>query len=137
MKKHGERVPRFATSFAVCVLLVLLGLFIAGCIPTEEPVDYEKILSRVREGDKRQQALRALSDAWYHSECRYGDVVEDMFFYGPKHPDKVTIVTVLSEPQDEQLQVYLIGTYESYFLDSPGFGEFCEPPLHEAFEQDR
>jgi hypothetical protein len=67
-------------------------------------------------------------DAWYHSECRCGDVVEDVFFYGPKHPDKVTIVAVLSEQQDGQLEVYLVGTCESYFLDAPDFGEFCKPP---------
>lgn len=135
MKKDEDRSVRFATPFVFCMWLVLSGLLIAGCMPNEEPVDYEKILSRVHEGDERQQALRALSDAWFHSECGFLDGrVEDIFFYGPKHPDKVTIVTVLSEPQDEQLKVYLVGTYESYFLDSPGFGEFCEPPLHEAFE---
>ncbi len=135
MKKHEDRSVRFATPFAFFLWLILSGLVIAGCMPNEEPVDYEQILSRVHEGDERQQALRALSDAWFHSECRFLDGrVEDIFFYGPKHPDKVTIVTVLSEPQDGQLKVYLVGTYESYFLDSPDFGEFCEPPLHEAFE---
>lgn len=134
MKKHEDRAVRLATPFALCMWLVLSGLLITGCAIKEQPVDYEKILSRTHEGDGRQQALRALSDAWYHSECRYGDVVEDMFFYGPKHPDKVTIVTVLSKPKHGQLEVYLVGTYESYFLDSPGFGEFCEPPLQKAFE---
>jgi hypothetical protein len=134
MRKHEDRSVGFASPFVSCMWLVLSGLLIAGCMPNEEPVDYEAILSRVYEGDERLQALRALSDAWYHSECRYGDVVEDMFLYGPKHPDRVTIVSVLSEPQDGQLKVYLVGTYESYFLDSPGFGEFCEPPLQEAFE---
>jgi hypothetical protein len=134
MKKHRDRVVRYATTFVVCSWLILSGLLIAGCMSNEEPVDYEAILSRVHEGDERQQALPALSDAWYHSECRYGDIVEDMFFYGPKHPDKVTIVSVLSEPHDGQFRVYLVGTYESYFLDNPSFGEFCEPPLHQAFE---
>jgi hypothetical protein len=135
MNKHEDRVVRYATALVVCMWLVLSGLLIAGCIPNEEPVDYEAILSRVHEGDERRQMLQALSDAWYHSECRYpSGAVEDMFFYGPKHPDKVTIVAVRSEPQDGQLFVDQAGTLESYFLDSPDFGRLCEPPLREAFE---
>jgi hypothetical protein len=134
MKRHKGREAR-CTNLVLCMWLVLSGLLISGCVPDEEPVDYEAILSRVHEGDERQQMLQALSDAWYHSECRYPDgAVDDMFLYGPKDRDKVTIIIIRSKPEGAQLFVDQVGSLESYFLNDPDFGGECEPPLQEAFE---
>lgn len=138
MKGHRDREHKPAVRLILCIWLFLSALLVSACVSREEPVDYEAILSRVQEGDERQQALNALSDAWYHSECKFLDgAVEDMFFYGPKNRDKVTIVSVSSEPSGGQLIVYHVGTYEGYFLDNPSFGALCEPPLQNAFEPGR
>lgn len=129
---------RYKTLGLFCACLLLCGLVISACATREEPVDYKAILSRVHEGDERQQALQALSDAWYHSECTllYGHV-EDTFLYGPRDRDRVTIIGVYSKPQGGKLVVDHTGVYENYFLDDPDFGEHCRPPLQKAFEQDR
>jgi hypothetical protein len=80
-----------------CILLLVSGVAIVGCGAEEEPVDYVEILSRVHEGDERELALQALSDAWYHSECKFlNGAVEDLFLYGPKERDGVTIISILS-----------------------------------------
>jgi len=138
MKGEREREHKLAVRLILCIWLFLSALLVSGCVSREEPVDYEALLSRVQEGDERQQALNALSDAWYHSECKFLDgTVEDMFFYGPKDRDKVTIVSVSSEPSGGQLIVYQVGTYEGYFLNNPSFGTLCHPPLQNAFEPGR
>jgi hypothetical protein len=41
------------------MFLLMLILVVPGCVPYEEPINYEAILSRVQEGDERQQALGA------------------------------------------------------------------------------
>ena len=132
MTKMGKRITRFSI---YCTLLLVPILVITACASEEEPVDSVEILARIHVGDRRQHALQALSDAWHHSECKLLDgAVEDIFLYGPKKRDSVTIIGVLSEPQGEQLIVKQTGTYESYFLDAPDFGQYCEPPVHNAFE---
>jgi hypothetical protein len=134
MKKLIDREVRFAAPLVFCMSLALFGFLVAGCMLTEEPVDPGEILSRIHEGDDRQRALDALSDAWYHSECGYVDSVEDILFFGSKHPDRVTIVVVRSSRQDGQLKVDLAGTVDNYFLDTQDFGRYCEPPLKDAFK---
>lgn len=129
-KEEKSTIPGFCSTLLLVVMLV-----ITSCVSEEEPVDYVEILSRIHEGDERQQVLQVLSDAWYHSECRLLDgAVEDIFLYGSKERDSVTIISVLSEPHGEQLIVKQTGIYESYFLDAPDFGQYCEPPVQNAFE---
>jgi hypothetical protein len=135
MKRHGDREGRTANLLVCCAWLLLSGLLLLGCTSREEPVDYVEILSRIHVGEGREQALQALSDAWYHSECRllYGDI-EDILLYGPRVRDKVTIISIYSKSRGERLVVDHTGTYENYFLDAPDFGQFCEPPVQNAFE---
>jgi hypothetical protein len=138
MMRLDKKVEKSARLGLRCILLLVSVLLVAGCMAEEEPVDYVEILSRIHEGDEREQALQALSDAWYHSECRFLDgAVEDLFLYGPKERDSVTIIGILSEPHGERLIVKQAGTYEGYFLDAPDFGRFCEPPVQNAFESGR
>lgn len=148
MGRHTKQV-KYMTRHLPWVLLLGYLLLLCGCGVPEEPVDYKNILSRVHAGDRREQVLRALSDAWYHSECSlfYGGV-EDIFLYGPKERDSVTIISVLfrcqgetrisaRKCQRERLVVVQAGIYENYFLDRPDFGEYCQPPVQKAFEQDQ
>jgi len=119
-----------------CLLLIII-LSLVGCGSEQEFVDYVEILSRVQEGDDRQQAIEKLSDAWYHTECPFSDgAVEDIFFYGPRDRESVNLIMIgiLSEPQGDTLKVTRTGTYESYFLDAPDFGEYCQPPVQNAFD---
>lgn len=133
--RERKKIQRNIRLGSYCMLLLGFVLTLTGCMAGEEPVDYVEILSRIDEGDARQQALLALSDAWYHSECRFLDgAIEDLFLYGPKKRDRVMIIGILSVTRGDQLIVERKGTYESYFLDAPDFGELCEPPVQKAFE---
>jgi len=135
MKRYDKREQKNIGLALCCVLLLVSALTIVGCARDEEQFDYVEILSRICEGDEREEALEALSDAWYHSECRllYGDV-EDIFLYGPKERAKVTVISIYSKPRGEGLVVDHTGIYENYFLDASDFGEHCEPPVQKAFE---
>lgn len=136
MKGPGDWEVKHTNRLIVYMLLALAGMLLSGCVSHAEPVDYEAILSRVHEGDERERVLRALSDAWYHSECRYpSGAVQDIFLYGPKDRGEVTIVAISSKLRDGQLIVDHLGTFESYFLDIPGYFAGCEPPLKDAFER--
>lgn len=122
---------------ARCSALLLVALLAAACVTVREPVDDAEILDRVNEGDEREQALQALSDAWYHSECRSpGGMVQDIFLYGGKRPDTVTVIGIFSESTGGRQIVQLTGTYDNYFLDIPDYFEQCVPPVMDAFEQD-
>ncbi len=117
--------------------MLILPLITSGCINNEEYVDYVEILSRVQEGASRQQVLEKLSDAWFHARCPFSDgAVEDIFFYGPRNRESVNLIMigVLSEPKGDDLIVTEAGTYESYFLDAPDFGEHCLPSPQNAFD---
>ncbi len=119
-----------------CLLLILI-LSLVGCGSEQEYVDYVEILSRVQEGDDRQQVIEKLSDSWLHVECPFSDdAVEDIFFYGPRNRESVNLVmiSILSESQEGNLEVTRTGTYESYFLDAPDFGKDCQPSIHSAFD---
>ncbi|MBN1976056.1 MAG: hypothetical protein JW918_01535 [Anaerolineae bacterium] len=92
---------------------------------------YEMACSRVKIGDRREDAVQALSDAWYHGECDYlsglePHFIDDVFFYGPPNrPEYARMVIVLSKSVDGTLIVTDIGTAESYRLLEY---EACIPP---------
>ena len=124
-----DRRGRSAWSSAVLVLALLL----MSCVAQRERVDYLEILSRVNIGDAREEAIEAFSDAWYHSECVFlSGRVEDMFFYGPRELDQVTIIAVGSWPEDSGLVVKASGTLDPEFLY--GFATLCDPPLLDPFQ---
>ncbi len=120
------------------VWLLVSALLLAGCASHDEYVDTTAILARVHKGDDHQQALLAFSDAWYHSTCNLrSGTVEDIFLYGPKNRDRVTLIYVRSVPSGDRLVVEFAGVIESYYVDYPGWSEICEPPLPQAFETAR
>ena len=92
---------------------------------------YEIACSRITMGDKREDAVQALSDAWYHGECDYLSglglhFIDDVFFYGPPNrPEYARMIVVRSEPVNGTLIVTDIGTAESYQLLEY---EECIPP---------
>lgn len=121
---------------ALCLGLGVSGLLWWVYVSRYELVNQNAILARVHKGMERQQALQALSDAWYHSAYTYrGGDVQDIFLYGPKDRRHVTIVAVFSKLQGGQLAVDRVGTYENYFLDNPGYFEGYQPPLQDAFDR--
>jgi hypothetical protein len=76
-------------------------------------------LDRAREqvvvGDLRDDAVAALeASAWYYQPCHYGDLVEDLFFFGSHQYDKAQIVIVSSEPDEDVYRVYQVSSFESY-----------------------
>ena len=91
--------------------------------------------SRVQIGDNRDQAVDALSDAWFHTECRYPNgVIIDLFFYGPQDRDKVEVISVKSEEtENNDSQVVFVGQVESYMLH---LYDECVPSPSEAFDGD-
>jgi len=125
-------------AWAGCVLIrdLLLGtgvLLPAASFPTSDERYLEKARSRVQIGDNRSNAIRALSDAWYRSECYTpeSNVVRDLFFYGPHDQDGVTVILVTSEGSyNEHEKVVFIGRLENYMLH---LYEDCDPPPSHAF----
>jgi hypothetical protein len=118
--------------------LLAVALLLASCATPDEYVDPTAILNRVRQGEDREQALLALSDAWYHSTCNYLDgSVDDVFLYGPRNREWVTVIRVRSVPSGDQLVVELAVPIESYYVDDPNWSTICDPPLPEAFETPR
>lgn len=118
------------------IVLLVLVLTLSRCAEEVAPIDETEILSRIVIGAERGEAMQALSDAWYHSKCPYVDGrIEDLFLYGPKKRDQVTIVSIMSNPEGEKLVVTNIGTYEPYFLDPVDAFEECQPPVLDAFEK--
>ena len=118
--------------------LLAVALLLAGCATPDEYVDPTAILARVRQGEDREQALLAFSDAWYHSTCNYlGGSVDDVFLYGPRNREWVTVIRLRSVPSGDQLVVELAVPIESYYVDDPNWSAICEPPLPEAFETPR
>ena len=98
-------------------------------------IDETEILSRIVIGIEREEAMRALSDTLYHSECPYVDGrIHDLFLYGSKNRDQVTIISIESSPERERLIVTKKGTFEPYFLDPVDAFEDCQPPVLDAFK---
>lgn len=121
----------------ILTLVIGLVLIISGCTVKREHVDYVEILSRIEVGDERQEAINKLSDAWLHAECPFDNgAIEDIFFYGPRERDSVDLImiSILSEPKESIYRVTRTGTYESYFLDAPDFGQGCQPPVQDIFD---
>jgi hypothetical protein len=111
------------------------GLVLVGCIERGEPVDHVEIVSRVKEGDARAEAVEALSDAWYHSTCDWsGLAVQDVFLYGAHDRRWVTIVVVYSRPTDSDLVVDGQGIFDNDLIASLESDTTCQPPLSDAFE---
>ena len=117
-------------------LLLSLHLLIAGCARAEDHVNYLEILSRVRTGDERQHALQELSDAWFQAQYVFSSgEIEDVFPYGPREPEEVTVIGIRSVPRDGHLVVERVGTYDDYkFLLVAFDGLVFQPPLPETFE---
>lgn len=117
------------------VRLLVVALLLGSCASHDEYVDVTAILARVRQGDNRQQALSAFSDAWYHSACNYpSGAVDDIFLYGPRKRDRVTVIFVRSVQNGGRLVVEYAANLESYWADYPGWADTCKPPLPQAFE---
>jgi hypothetical protein len=113
----------------------MVALALSCCASHDEYVDATAILARIHQGDDRRQALLAFSEAWYHSTCNYlSGAVDDIFLYGPRKRDRVTLIHVRYVLSGDRLVVESIGSMESYFVDYPGWSEICEPPLSYAFE---
>lgn len=117
------------------VVLLILAFVLSGCNRNNGQVDATAILSRVDIGVSRKTAIQTLSDAWYHTECPYIDGrMEDLFLYGPKDTENVTIISIESRPEGEGYVVTQIGTYEPYFLDPVDAFKECKPPVLDAFD---
>ena len=130
--RSPTRVSRFGCGL---VWLLMVALLLAGCASHNEYVDTTAILARVRPGDDREQALLAFSDAWYHSTCNYlSGAVDDVFLYGPRNREKVTLIITWSALSQDRLVVESSGSLEGYFLNAPRMWETCDPPLLQAFE---
>jgi hypothetical protein len=120
-----------------CLLLsdLLLGIGIV-IPPSAFPNNVDPYLATAREhvalGDERQEAIKALSDSWYHSECAYpSGSFDDLFFYGPKEFDKVRIVVVNSRLESGRTTVHFVGLIESSMVH---LYERCIPSPTEAIE---
>jgi len=129
----------FLKSLAIllgCTLLLYLAVSNAERIVPERGTELrpdptiEAVQSRIRVGDARSNAVQALPDAWFHTECRSGAVVEDLFFLGPRDRNKARIVLVSSEVTDGETVVHFVGGIEYAML---GLFEHCVPPPQEAF----
>ncbi len=116
------------------VWLLVVALLLAGCASHNEYVDTTAILARIHPGDDREQVILALSDAWFHSRCDLITKVDDVFLYGPRNREKVTLIIIRSAPSGDRLVVESAGSLEGYVLTDPGWSEICEPPLLQAFE---
>lgn len=125
-----------------CVLLLLIGLIVSDAllgtgifpIPAKPDPIFEMAQSRVHVGDERNDAIQALSDAWFRAECRSPNstVIRDLFFYGPHNLDDVKIVLIVSEEVSDTIQVVFVGGEENYMLH---LYDDCTPPVSRAFEK--
>lgn len=113
-----------------------LSVMLAACtcsILATDPVSIAQ--SRIQIGDTRNEAVQALSDAWFHAECTYAGIteVDDLFLYGPRDRDRVKMVIVSSDVMSGALRVVSVGGFESYML--PQY-DHCVPSPLQAFEED-
>ena len=90
----------------------------------------------VQIGDERDDAILALSDAWFHTECKYASSteIEDLFFYGHKTLDGVRVVVIQSNLDDARQVVTFVGSIESYILH---LYNHCTPHPIQAFGEDQ
>jgi hypothetical protein len=134
-----NRVGRFI--ILVLLFFVAFGIYtlLTGRLPLPDAIperNPQNILdmarSRVEVGDTRDSAISSFSDAWFHAECRSTDrgLDDDLFFYGPRDPDKVRIIIVRSEKDGEVATVAFLGTVENYMLH---LYDHCVPLPTSAF----
>jgi hypothetical protein len=115
--------------------LIILSVTLVACtcpfFAATDPVSVAQ--SRIQAGDTRDEAVQALSDAWFHAECTYPNstIVRDLFLYGPKDRERVRIVIVRSDITDGTLRVVSVGGDESYML--PQY-DGCVPSPLQAIE---
>ncbi len=138
----GHRIKNVVTFGVVigCALSLLIGLialdFLLGpgifLSPAKPDPILEMAQSRVHIGDERNTAIQALSDAWFHTECRSTDsaTIRDLFFYGPHNRDDVKIVLVVSKEVNNTSLVVFVGGEENYMLH---LYDNCIPPVLQAF----
>lgn len=132
-----------AGQFIILVLLLFIAagvyalltgrLPLPNIIPERNPQNMlDMARSRVKVGDNRESAISSFSDAWFHAECRSTNrgLDDDLFFYGPRDPDKVRIIIVRSEKDGEVATVAFVGTVENYMLH---LYEHCVPLPTSAF----
>lgn len=139
--------------FAAVIVMILGILLAGGCLytadllfgtgilmpkwtpPAREGLYLGAAKSCVPIGSKREDALQALSDAWFHTECRDPNstaVTDDLFFYGSRDPDEVAVILVMyREEESGSISVTFVGQVENYMLH---LYEHCTPSPYEAFD---
>ena len=134
-RKNRKRMTKVV---AMTILLALLYLALTGRIKVLTNIldnssdPWEVARSRVRIGDNRKDALIALSDAWFHSECESETKIRDLFFYGSHDPEQVQVVIVNSQKEDGNRTVIFVGSVENYMLH---LYNDCIPIPLEAFNE--
>ncbi len=116
---HNLSLIAFAI-MGCAILLAASGLIlIAGVplLPAKVAPPIEVARSRIQLGDERDKAVQALSDAWYHADCRFADGSgEDLFFYGLQNTTDAKIVLINSKIVDGKAVVDFVGGLEPYML---------------------
>lgn len=127
--------------YAAVVGVLVLGIaIIFGCLVSADllfgtgfllkniaarPDEYLALAeSRIEIGTERDQAIQALSDAWYHGTCDYGDVKQDVFLYGSKD-HRATAIVLHSVNENGKFLVDAIGTADE---STWRFFKECLPP---------
>lgn len=115
-------------ALAVLALLAVLLTGVAIIQFLSRPNYMEIAQSRVKIGIKRGEMIQALSDAWYHGICYYSDsTADDLFLYGPRNRDRVTVIEVRSISKNGELMVDFVGGFENYIYFESGFGRDYYP----------
>lgn len=133
----------FAFGLIVLVALFIVGygfltgrFFFSNSTATYNPSEaIETARSRVSIGESREDMLIVLSDAWFHSECKLteSDIIEDLFFYGPREVDEVQVIIIRSTNENSGPSIVnFIGTVENYMLH---LYDYCTPSPMEAFNE--
>lgn len=124
------------TIMGCAILLAASGLVLTAGIPllparVAPPIEIAQ--SRIQLGDERDKAVQALSDAWYHADCRFADGSgEDLFFYGLQNPTDVRIVLINSKIVNGKAVIDFVGGLEPYMLH---LYDRCVPlPLIDALD---
>ncbi len=129
-KRLGKLVVLTITGVVVIVTcLACPGLlfgtpmsFLGITLPSIENPYVAMAKTRIRLGDSREEAVRALADAWYHADCTR-TTPDDLFFYGPHGYYGSTIVVITSQGDQGHEQVTYISELDRYELHL-----YQEPP---------
>lgn len=139
MKRDRIKLTALGAGCTLCLIGLIVANLLSGLgnfllLPTNPDPWMEMARSRVRIGDKRDDALQALSDAWFHTECRVvnSTTIRDLFFYGPHDRDRVEVVLVVSREKNDRTIVTFIGGVENYMLH---LYNYCIPPVSQAFKE--